>query len=87
MLFYLLTRQYPVEGADVRGAPRGACVRHDAGRCSTFVPICPSRSPASSKPRSSAAPDKRFASTGQMIAALSEAIGVGIRQRRSGCRS
>ena len=46
MLFYLLTTQYPVEGADFARAPRGARVRqtpHAARR--------PSRSPRSARPR------------------------------------
>ncbi len=46
MLFYLLTKQYPVEGADFRGAPRRARIRqaaHAARRSS--------RSPRSARPR------------------------------------
>ena len=77
MLFYLLTEAVSGRGRDCRGAPRSRMHPASDARCSTSVPISPKRSPASSKRRSSASPEKRFASTGQMIAALSEAIGLG----------
>ena len=78
LLFYLLTTQYPVEGADARATPRGASLRHapDAARRSA-------RSAGSARPRGRDGDQpgirqKRFASAGQMVAALSEAIGLGL---------
>ena len=76
MLFYLLTRQYPVEGADVAQL-RAA---HASGTRRTLLDVRPDLPEALARvveTAISAAPEKRFASTGQMIAALSEAIGLG----------
>lgn len=76
MLFYLLTRQYPVEGAD--GAQLRAA--HASGRRRTLLDVRPDLPEALARvieTAISAAPETRFASTGQMIAALSAAIGLG----------
>jgi eukaryotic-like serine/threonine-protein kinase len=76
MLFYLLTRRYPVEGADVAEL-RAA---HASGTRRTLLdarPDLPEPLARVVETAISAAPEKRFASTGQMIAALSEAIGLG----------
>jgi eukaryotic-like serine/threonine-protein kinase len=76
MLFYLLTMQYPVEGADFAQL-RAA---HSSGRRRTLLDVRPDLPEALARvveTAISAAPEKRFASTGQMIAALSDAIGLG----------
>ncbi len=76
MLFYLLTTQYPVEGADAAQL-RAA---HAVGRRRTLLDVRPDLPEALARvveTAISAAPEKRFASTGQMIAALSGAIGLG----------
>jgi eukaryotic-like serine/threonine-protein kinase len=76
MLFYLLTKQYPVEGADV-AALRAA---HASATRRTLLdarPDLPEPLARVVETAISASPAKRFASTGQMIAALSEAIGLG----------
>ena len=76
MLFYLLTTQYPVEGADVAQL-RAA---HSFGRRRTLLDVRPDLPEALARvveTAISAAPETRFASTGQMIAALSGAIGLG----------
>jgi Tfp pilus assembly protein PilF len=76
MLFYLLTKQYPVEGADF-GEIRAA---HAFGKRRTLLdarPDLPEPLARVVETAISASPGKRFASTGQMIAALSEAIGLG----------
>jgi eukaryotic-like serine/threonine-protein kinase len=76
MLFYLLTTQYPVEGADV--AQLGAA--HAAGSRRTLLDVRPDLPEALARvveTAISAAPEKRFATTGHMIAALSGAIGLG----------
>ena len=52
-----------------------------AGRCSTCGPISRRRSRTSSRRRPARHREKRFASTGQMIAALSDAIGMGSDRR------
>ncbi len=76
MLFNLLTAQYPVEGADfvqLRAA-------HASGRCRTLLDVRPDLPEALARvveTAISAEPAKRFATTGQMIAALSDAIGLG----------
>jgi tetratricopeptide (TPR) repeat protein len=78
MLFNLLTTQYPVEGADVAQL-RAA---HASGRRRTLLDVRPDLPEALARvveTAISAAPEKRFASTGQMIAVLSEAIGLGSR--------
>ena len=75
-LFYLLTKQYPVEGRDVETF-RAA---HDAGQRRTLFdvrPDLPEPLARAVEKAISPAPEKRFGSTGQMIAALSEAIGHG----------
>ncbi len=80
MLFYLLTKQYPVEGPDFAQL-RAA---HAAGRRRTLLDVRPDLPEALARvveTAISAAPEKRFASTGQMIAALSEAIGLGSERR------
>jgi eukaryotic-like serine/threonine-protein kinase len=78
MLFHLLTTQYPVEGADVAQLR----VAHAFGRRRTLLDVRPDLPEALARvveTAISAAPEKRFDSTGQMIAALSEAIGLGSR--------
>ena len=75
-LFYLLTTQYPVEGSDVAQLQ----LAHSAGRRRTLLDVRPDLPEAFARVVETAistAPEKRFASTGQMIAALSEAIGAG----------
>ncbi|HEY7292512.1 MAG TPA: protein kinase [Vicinamibacterales bacterium] len=75
-LFFLLTKQYPVEGADF-GALRAA---HASGSRRTLLDVRPDLpAPLARVVESaiSAAPEQRFASTGRMIAALSEAVGLG----------
>lgn len=76
MLFHVLTKQYPVEGPDVAHI-RAA---HAAGTRRTLLDIRPELPAPLARvveTAISAAPETRFASTGQMIAALSEAIDVG----------
>jgi serine/threonine protein kinase/Tfp pilus assembly protein PilF len=76
LLFHLLTGQYPVEGADL-GALRAA---HSSGTRRTILDVRPDLPETLAhvvETATQAAPQKRFASTGQMIAALSEAIGMG----------
>ncbi len=76
LLFYLLTKQYPIEGVDV-AALRAA---HASGTRRTLLdarPDLPEPLARVVETAISASPEKRFASTGQMIAALSEAIGLG----------
>jgi len=76
MLFHLLTGQYPVDGAElweVRAA-------HASGTRRTVLDVRPDLPDALAHVVETAThtiPEKRFASTGQMIAALSEAIGMG----------
>jgi eukaryotic-like serine/threonine-protein kinase len=76
MLFYLLTKQYPVEGAnfaELRAA-------HASGKRRTLLdarPDLPEPLARVIETAMSASSGTRFASTGQMIAALSEAIGLG----------
>ena len=77
LLFYLLTAQYPVDGADVAQL-RAA---HASGTRRTLLDVRPDLPEALARvveTAISAEPQKRFASTGQMIAALSDAIGLGI---------
>ncbi len=74
-LFYLLTRQYPVEGADV-ATLRAA---HASGSRRTLLDVRPDLpAPLARVVESavSASPAERFPSTGRMIAALSEALGL-----------
>lgn len=76
LLFHLLTGQYPVEGADL-GELRAA---HSAGTRRTVLDVRPDLPETLGhvvETATQATPQKRFASTGQMIAALSEAIGMG----------
>jgi eukaryotic-like serine/threonine-protein kinase len=76
MLFYLLAKQYPVEG-DNFAALRAA---HASGTRRTLLDVRPDLPEPLARvveTAISALPAKRFASTGQMIAALSEAIGLG----------
>ncbi len=76
LMFCLLTRQYPVEGrsvAELRAA-------HAAGQRRTLLDVRPDLPEPVARvveAALSATPEKRFASTGRMIAALSEAIGLG----------
>ena len=91
MLFYLLTRRYPVEGATVAELR----LAHASGKRQTLLDIRPELPEALARVvehGDRARAEKRFASTGQMIAALSEAIGLGApttrtreRQGRGGC--
>jgi eukaryotic-like serine/threonine-protein kinase len=76
MLFHLLTGQYPVEGADL-GELRAA---HASGTRRTVLDVRPDLPQALGHVVETATqptPQRRFASTGQMIAALSDAIGMG----------
>ena len=76
MLFYLLAKQYPVQGADV-AALRAA---HASGQRLTLLDARPDLPEPLARVVETAigdSPGQRFASTGQMIAALSEAIGLG----------
>ena len=76
LLFHLLTAQYPVEGADL-GELRAA---HSSGTRRTLLDVRPDLPEALAhvvETATNATPQKRFASTGQMIAALSDAIGMG----------
>jgi len=75
MLFYLLTARYPVEGIDLAQL-RAA---HASGRRRMLLDIRPDLPEALARvveTAISALPGKRFASAGQMIAALSGALGV-----------
>ncbi len=75
-LFYLLTKRYPVDGADV-AALRAA---HASGSNRTLLDVRPDLPEPLARvveTAISASPAERFASTGRMIAALSEAIGLG----------
>ena len=76
MLFYLLTKQYPVEGADFAELR----ATHLSGKRRTLLdarPDLPEPFARVVETAISASSGKRFSSTGQMIAALSEAIGLG----------
>ncbi len=76
MLFYLLTKQYPVEGANF-AVLRAA---HASAKRRTLLdarPDLPEPLARVIETAISASPGKRFTSTGQMIAALSEAVGLG----------
>jgi len=76
MLFHLLTGQYPVDGTElweVRAA-------HASGTRRTVLDVRPDLPDALAHVVETAThttPQKRFASTGQLIAALSDAIGMG----------
>lgn len=73
LLFNLLTAQYPVEGGDLHEL-RAA---HSAGRRKSLLDVRPDLPEALCRVIETASnpdPQKRFASAGQMIAALSEAI-------------
>ncbi|HZS60022.1 MAG TPA: protein kinase [Gemmatimonadaceae bacterium] len=75
-LFYLLTKRYPVDGADV-AALRAA---HASGSRRTLLDVRPDLPEPLARvveTAISASPAERFASTGRMIAALSDAIGLG----------
>lgn len=76
LLFNLLTGRYPVEGADV-GKLRKA---HGAGARRTLLDVRPDLPQALAHVVETAIqpdPQKRFGSAGQLVAALSEAIGMG----------
>ena len=75
-LFYLLTTKYPVEGTNVAQLQ----LAHSFGRRRTLLDVRPDLPEAFARVVETAvstAPEKRFGSTGQMIAALSDAIGLG----------
>ncbi|HEY2153586.1 MAG TPA: protein kinase [Vicinamibacterales bacterium] len=75
MLFHLLTIEYPIEGSDVAHL-RAA---HSSGRRRTLLDVRPDLPEPIARVVETAispAPEQRFSSTGQMIAALSEAIGL-----------
>jgi serine/threonine protein kinase/Flp pilus assembly protein TadD len=74
LLFHLLTAQYPVAGSDVRDL----LAAHAAGRRQTLLDVRPDLPETLARvidTAVSADPQKRFASTGLMIAALSDTIG------------
>ena len=76
LLFNLLTAQYPVEGVDL-GKLRAA---HGAGARRTLLDARPDLPQALAHVVETAIqpdPQKRFGSAGQLVAALSEAIGMG----------
>jgi len=76
MLFYLLTTRYPVDGENVAQLQ----LAHSAGRRRTLLDVRPELPEALARvveTALSAAPETRFGSTGEMIAALSDAIGPG----------
>jgi len=76
LLFHLLTAQYPSEGADL-GELRAA---HASGARRTVLDVRPDLPETLARvveTATNATPQQRFGSTGQMIAALSEAIGMG----------
>jgi len=76
LLFNLLTGQYPVDGADFDGVRRA----HAGGTRRTLLDARPDLPLALAQVVEKAVhhdPGKRFASTGQLAAALSEAIGMG----------
>jgi eukaryotic-like serine/threonine-protein kinase len=76
LLFYLLTAQYPIDSMEV-GQLRAA---HAAGTRRNLLDVRPDLPEALARVIGTAthpAADRRFASTGSMIAALSEAIGLG----------
>jgi tetratricopeptide (TPR) repeat protein len=75
MLFYLLAKQYPVQGADVAALR----VAHASGQRLTLLDARPDLPEPLTRVVETAignSPGQRFASTGQMIAALSDAIGL-----------
>jgi Tfp pilus assembly protein PilF len=76
MLFYLLTKQYPVQGAGV-AALRAAHAAGERLRLLDARPDLPEPLARVVETAISETPAQRFGSTGQMIAALSEAIGLG----------
>jgi serine/threonine protein kinase/Tfp pilus assembly protein PilF len=76
LVFYLLTKQYPVEGRSVAQLRAS----HAAGQRRTLLDVRPDLPEPVARVVETAlspTPEKRFASTGWMIAALSEAIGLG----------
>ena len=76
LLFNLLTAQYPVEGADLEKL-RAA---HDSAARRTLLDVRPDLPQALAHVVETAInpdPQKRFGSAGQMVAALSDAIGMG----------
>jgi Flp pilus assembly protein TadD len=75
MLFHLLTTQYPIEGSDVAQL-RAA---HVSGRRRTLLDVRPDLPEPLARVVETAispAPEQRFSSAGQMIAALSQAVGL-----------
>jgi len=76
MLFYLLSKQYPVEGKNFAAIREAQA----SGKRRTLLDVRPDLPEPLARVVETAinpSPEKRFASTGQMIAALSEAIGLG----------
>ena len=76
LLFNLLTARYPVDGADV-GKLRAA---HDTGARRTLLDVRPDLPQVLAHVVETAIhpePQRRFGSAGQLVAALSEAIGMG----------
>ena len=76
LLFYLLTGQHPFAGVNAEQI-RAA---HAAGSRRNLLDVRPDLPEALARlveTATHATPDKRFASTGQMISALSEAVGLG----------
>jgi tetratricopeptide (TPR) repeat protein len=75
MLFHLLTRQYPIDGSDFAQL-RAA---HASGSRRTLLDVRPDLPEPLARvveTAISSAPEQRFSSSGQMIAALSQAIGL-----------
>jgi len=75
MLFHLLTRQYPIDGSDFAQL-RAA---HASGSRRTLLDVRPDLPEPLARVVETAispAPEQRFSSAGQMIAALSQAIGL-----------
>jgi eukaryotic-like serine/threonine-protein kinase len=76
LLFYLLTKQYPVEGATFEELRQA----HAEGRRRALLdarPDLPEPLARVVETAISPTPEKRFASTGQLISALTEAAGLG----------
>jgi tetratricopeptide (TPR) repeat protein len=76
LLFYLLTTHYPVEGTNLAAMS----VAHATGGRRTLLDVRPDLPEPLARvveKAIDAVPQKRFASAGQLVAALSEAIGLG----------
>jgi len=76
LLFHLLTGKYPIDGSSISEIKSS----HDSGRRQTLLDVRPDLPEQLARVVELAAnpePSKRYRSTGQMISALSEAVGLG----------